>query len=173
VIALSGLLPISSAMAQIALPEGVPPANVTCPGGAVFSAGSGPEVQVTRIGILDQRNPLAPLTDAPSLSVVEVRIRGKLAAAYGPGFDAMRRGGPPEDLEREFGNAIRWEPNLASLPRNLQIVAEDSAEVIAKLRFVKCLTPGKARPERERAIRPNEAPAPVPRAVPLPRGALQ
>ena len=128
-----------------------------------------------RIGTLDQRNPLAPLTNAPPSIVVEVTIRGKLASAHGPSFQQLRRGGPPQDLERELGNPIQWEPNLATLPREVLIVGEERAEVIAKLRFVKCSAapaPPVRRPVKSKA-KPRDAPAAPSKPVgPLPRGAI-
>ena len=116
---------------------------MTCAGVAVFSAGGGPEVHVLRRGMLDQRNPLAPSTNVPPATVLEVTIRGKLAAAYGPTFQEMRRAGPPQELEREIGNPIRWGPNLAELPHDIVIVG-DNREVIANLRYLKCLPQPKA-----------------------------
>jgi hypothetical protein len=76
--------------------------EVTCAGVAVFSVGGGPEVHVLRRGMLDQRNPLAPSTNVPPATVLEVTIRGKLAAAYGPTFQEMRRAGPQHKFQRRY-----------------------------------------------------------------------
>jgi hypothetical protein len=150
--------------------------NVACPGAAVFSAGSGPEVHVTGIGTLDQRNPLAPAPQARPATVLEVRIRGKLASATGPSFQELRRGGPPQDLERELGNRIVWEADLSTLPHNLLIVGEERGEVIAKLRFVKCAPSPKVPPRQQQPVRPRakEKPAPAPQQPvgPIPQGAI-
>ena len=150
--------------------------EVTCAGVAVFSAGGGPEVHVLRRGMLDQRNPLAPSTNVPPATVLEVTIRGKLAAAYGPTFQEMRRAGPPQELEREIGNPIRWEPNLAELPHDI-LVLGDTREVIANLRYLKCL-PGRKQPpapEERAKSKPRQAPSAKEQgpAFQLPRGALE
>jgi len=150
--------------------------EVTCAGVAVFSAGGGPEVHVLRRGILDQRNPLAPSTNVPPATVLEVTIRGKLAAAYGPTFQEMRRAGPPEELERQIGNPIRWGPNLAELPHDIVILG-DNREVIANLRYLKCLPRRKQSPARDEGAssKPREAPSAKEQgpALQLPRGALE
>jgi hypothetical protein len=185
VLALSCFLSRSPAFAQTGLPpaadalaDRAESATVGCPGAAVFSAGGGPEVHVMRVGTLDQRNPLAPLTDAQPATVLEVKIRGKLAAAYGPNFQELRRAGPPQDLERELGNAIEWKSNLAELPRNMLILGSEKAEVIARLQFVKCLAIPKARPPREERVKaPSAKPPSTSRqerpALPIPRGTLE
>jgi hypothetical protein len=152
--------------------------DITCAGPVVYWAGSGPEVHVIRRGIIDQRSPLAPRADASAATVLDVRIRGKSASAYGPSFEKMRRAGPPQELEKEFGTAIKWGANLASLPREILLVANDGAEVVAKLRFVKCLPPPKARPARVQPAkpRPTEAPPTAKQrlpAAPVPQGAIQ
>jgi hypothetical protein len=80
----------------------------------------------------------------------------------------MRRAsGTPEDLERELRRAIRWEPNLASLPDAILIVGEDDSEVIARLRFVKCVTS----PNRQHGP-PAKAPARRVPEDPLPLGTI-
>jgi hypothetical protein len=156
--------------------DGASSSDVICAGVAVFSAGGGPEVHVVGRGSLDQRNPLAPLTDAPPATVLAVTIKGKSAATYGPSFQEMRRAGPPQDLEREMGNAIQWEANLASLPHQISILGDDN-EIIAKLRYVKCLPRKKAPPARPSTTsRPGEV-APATReqapAFPVPQGAMK
>jgi hypothetical protein len=184
-LALSCLLGTSVASAQSG--SGAKPSELTengansseviCTGVAVFSGGEGPEVHVLRRGTLDQRSPLAPLTNIPPAIVLEVAIRGKLAAAYGSSFQEMRRAGPAQELEREIGNPIQWEPNLASLPRNILIVGDDKG-VIANLGYLKCL-PGRkvpsARNDRAKppaGERPPAAKGPAP-AFPMPQGAMK
>jgi hypothetical protein len=184
-VALSCLIGTSAASAQSGTgtnpseltEDGANSSEVTCTGVAVFSAGEGPEVHVLRRGTLDQSSPLAPLTNIPPAMVLEVAIRGKLAAAYGPSFQEMRRAGPAQELEREIGNPIQWEANLASLPRNILIVGDDKA-VIANLGYLKCL-PGRKAPSarNDRAKprageRPPAAKGPAP-AFPVPQGAMK
>jgi hypothetical protein len=157
--------------------NGANSSEVTCTGVAVFSAGGGPEVHVLRRGTLDQRSPLAPLTNLPPAIVLEVTIRGKLAAAHGPSFQEMRRAGPPQELERETGNPIQWEPNLASLPRNILIIGDDKA-VVANLGYLKCL-PGRRAPSarndraKPRASEPPAAAKGQGPAFPVPQGAME
>jgi hypothetical protein len=145
---------------------------------AIYWAGSGPRVTVARQGALASRKPLEPDSAAVAMVVLEVRINEKAATAYGPGFDELRRGGPPGQLEQESGAAIRWSDGLAGLPATLTVVAEEGPEVIARLRFERCAA---------RAERPRERPRPAPRQAPtpdpapkrdtpptaLPRGAIQ
>jgi hypothetical protein len=107
----------------------------------------------------------------PSL-VLQVNINGKIATAYGPGFQEMRRAGPPQQLEEETGGKIEWEKGLRALPGIILIVSEDGPEVIARLQFIGCAT-ARNRPTRAKAPKPStnlEEQAP-PRA--LPRGAIQ
>jgi hypothetical protein len=152
-------------------------ADVTCAGAAVYWAGSGPEVHVTRRGTIGQSSPLAPQSGAEDATVLEVRIRGKPAAAYGPSFAEMRRAGPPHELEQQFGAAIQWDASL-SLPRQFLVVDDDASAVVARLRFVKCLPPPKARPARQQPARPRPAepppaPAELPPGISLPEGAIR
>jgi hypothetical protein len=144
---------------------------------AVYSAGSGPRVQVVRRGTLSRQNPLRPSSDPQSTLVLQVSINGKTAAAYGPSFEEMRRAGPPAWLERESGNAIDWEPDLAGLPQTITILSEDGPEVIARLRFAGCAAaakqPRQKRSPEKRVPQPAEPErqAPPPRA--LPEGAIR
>ena len=157
---------------------GAASSDVTCAGNAVYWAGSGPEVQVLRRGTIDQRSPLAPQAEALLATVLEVSIRGKPAATYGPSFHEMRRAGPPQELEKEFGAAIQWEGDLAGLPHEILLIGDDGTEVVARLRFVKCVARPKARPTREPTARSRPAEAspaakPKPPPVAVPRGAIQ
>jgi hypothetical protein len=146
-------------------------------GVAVYWAGSGPRIQVVRRGTLTERKPLDPDGPATELVVLEVRISGKLATAYGPSLDQLRRAGSPKQLEEEIGTQVRWQDHgLAGLPTALTVLAEDSPEVIARLRFEQCAS----RAERARAKPSAAKPVPDP-AVPrsnsaptaLPQGAIQ
>ncbi len=99
-----------------------------------------------------------------------IRIRrgagGKVAPAYGPSFEGMRRAGPPSQLEEETGSSITWASDLSGLPISINIIAEESSEVVARLRFEGCgsrLAPSlpRRRPAREpeqRDIAPTGAP---------------
>jgi len=109
--------------------------------------------------------------------VLEVAIRGKLAAAYGPSFQEMRRAGPPQELERETGNPIQWEPNLASLARNILVIGDDKG-VIANLGYLKCLPGRKAPTARNDRAKPRAGERPAAAkgqapAFPVPQGAME
>jgi hypothetical protein len=145
-----------------------PSGNETCSDVALYSAGSGPQVQVVRRGSINQNAFSGAL---PSL-VLQVNINGKIATAYGPDFQEMRRAGPPQQLEEETGGKIEWETGLRALPGIILIVSDDGPEVIARLQFIGCAT-ARNRPMRAKAPKPSTKPeeqAP-PRA--LPRGAIQ
>jgi hypothetical protein len=140
------------------VPQPTPTPEVACgTHGAVYWAGSGPEVQVVRRGTMDQHNPLRPAPDPPAV-VLQVSIGGKTATAYGPSFESMHRAGPPQQLEEESGSRIKWDSNLDGLPSTFQIVAEDGPEIIARLQFQKCAPPPKQARERDR---PGQAQAPA------------
>ena len=98
---------------------------------------------VTRRGYLDEVNPLTP---AIRLQVLQVSIAGKAATAYGPGFQALRRGPGPEQLERTMDAAIAWEQALGSLPSTMIILAEEGPAVVAKLRFKTCTAAARSKP---------------------------
>jgi hypothetical protein len=143
---------------------------------AVYWAGSGPRVNVTRRGVLSERKPLEPKAAATESIVVEVRISGKLATAHGPSFDAMRRAGPPSQLEEETGSAITWANDLSGLPKMFNILAEEGPEVVARLRFEACGARLAAPPERIRPARkPDASSSPKRDSAPthLPQGAIQ
>jgi hypothetical protein len=183
--ALSWVLGASPALSQAGPPAttarppepGAASAEVSCAGTPIYWAGSGPEVRVLRRGTIDQRSPLAPQDEALLATVLEVSIRGKAAATYGPSFHEMRRAGPPYEVEQQFGAAIQWESELAGLPHEILLVGDDGADVVARLRFVKCVARPKPRPARERAApsRPTEAPAAAQQRPPIavPQGAIQ
>ena len=169
------VLSIPGASPSLGQTAGTASPEATCAGPAVYWAGSGPEVHITRRGTINQRSALDPQAEARTATVLEVTIRGKPAAAYGPSFEEMRRAGPSQELEQEFGAAIQWEAGLATLPHEILLIADDGADVVARLRFVKCLPPPKARAPRERPARsrPAEAPAPAKPPAVVPQGAIQ
>ena len=122
-----------------------------------------------RLGSMEEFNPLTSRSSGHPI-VLDVAIRGKRAAAYGRTFEELRRAGPPEDLERELRRTIAWAPDLTGLPRNILIVGDDGTEVIARLRFMRCLASGKPRPAQEQPKPPlRRAPAV---ADPLPLGTI-
>jgi hypothetical protein len=148
--------------------------EVTCPGSASYSAGAGPDVVVTRRGYLDEVNPLTPATHINRRQVLRVNIAGKTATAYGPGFQALRRGPGPEQLEQIMNAAITWEQALGSLPSTMVILAEDGPEVVAKLRFKTCTAAARSRSGAQPKtydVQQEDREPPPPRA--LPRGAIQ
>jgi hypothetical protein len=180
------LLSTSPVFAQAApvAPEGTEggakkdPADVACAGAAAYSAGSGPQVHVVRRGSMSLQNALRPLSGAAPVVVLQVTISGKVATAHGPGFEEMRRGGPPQQLEEESGSRIMWDKNLGALPRTILIVGDDRSEPIARLRFVACTNVPKVAPAGDRAVRtrgPNAGAKPPEQAPTraLPQGAIQ
>jgi hypothetical protein len=143
--------------------------HLGCPGAVAFWAGSGPEVHVTRVGSMEEFNPLTSASSGPPI-VLEIRIRGKLTAAYGRSFQALRRAsGTPDDLQRELRRTIRWEPKLASLQDTILIVGENERDVIARLRFVRCLTSPNRQPVHGP---PSKAPTRRPHPDPFPLGTI-
>ena len=164
-------------------PEPSPSTQGTTCGGkaALYEGENGFQMWVTRRGRVSNDNPLRPAAAAPSL-VLQVVINGRGATAHGPDYASLLRGGPPQQLEGEMGQAIEWEAKLDRVPQNLQIVAEGGTEVLARLLFRRCGDVPKAaprssetkRPARSRAATPAE-PAP-PTGLPprgLPQGAIQ
>jgi hypothetical protein len=172
--------PVSSANAQDKTPEAVPrpPAaeaqspsaanDLACDGGPViYWAGSGPKVQVRRLGKISQENPLRLNSEVVPALVIEVNINGKIATAHGQSFEAMRRAGPPQQLEEESGQPIEWDAKLAGLPKTILILSDQGSEVVARLQFTEC---GKApKPARRRDL-PAKAQLPNP---PSPRSASE
>jgi len=88
----------------------------------------------------------------------------------------MRRAGPAQELERETGNPIQLEPNLADLPRNILIIGDDKA-VIANLGYLKCLPGRKAPSARNDRAKPQAGGRPAAKgqapAFPVPQGAME
>jgi hypothetical protein len=149
--------------------------EVTCAGLASYSAAAGPDVVVTRRGYLDEVNPLTPATHVKRLQVLQVSIAGKTATAYGPGFQALRRGPGPDQLEQTMDAAVAWEQALGTLPSTMIILAEEGPEVVAKLRFKTCTAAARSKPPSRSEPKTGDSQegqeAPPPKA--LPRGAIQ
>ena len=140
---------------------------------------SGPKVQVLRHGSFRQRKALEPEGASTEAVVVEVRIEGKSASAYGPSFDRLQRGPASQELEQEVGDRIRWRDGPASLPPALVILSDEGSEVVARLRFEGCGTgsAGSAGcPRRSKQQTPTWQANPPASGIPsrtLPRGAIQ
>jgi len=91
----------------------------------------------------------------------------------------MLRGGPPDRIQELYAAPIRWSATNDDLPEAIQIVSEDSSEVLASLEFRECASPPKRQvkpPPKVQAPKPppdggtGDAP---PRKVPLPKGAIE
>lgn len=144
---------------------------------AQYAAESGAKVWVVRRGRMSQQNPLRPSPDQPPAIVLQVTIEGRVAAAYGPGFDAMLQGGPPEQIEQESGNPIEWLRTLDPLPETIQIVANGRTSAVARLRFEQCGTAPRSQADAARAAprrRTDAEPGSpeIPRGLSIPRGAI-
>src|SRR5215207_8159147 len=145
---------------------------------ALYSGEDGFQTWVTRKGEIEAKNPLRPLSGG-RLIVLQVLIRGNVATAYGPDFARMLRGGPPDRIQELHGAPIKWAATNNALPGTIHIVAEDSPDVLARLRFKECGAPPKAQTTptgKPPAPKPSSVPAPGtmerPRNMPLPSGAL-
>jgi hypothetical protein len=152
------------------LAAGPPPAaphDTTCGArAALYTDEKGGAVWVTRKGQILHENPLRPLSKE-RVFVLEVMIAGKLATAYGPDASSLLRGGPPESVEKTFGEKIEWGNSDGAMPEHLQIV-ESAGEVLARLRFKECGdAPRQQRPEQAKT--PPRTPSPD--AKPVPRKA--
>lgn len=117
------------------------------------------ELWVTRSGSITIDNPLRPLT--PDVTrVLQVVIGGKVATAYGPDLQSLRRGAGPTVLEGVIGGAVRWDASLVTLPDTLPILS-DSGDVLAAFTFRACGTAPAARtlaaPKPRRTAPPADA----------------
>ena len=149
-----------------------PDARVLCNHAGLYWAGSGPQVQVIRRGALTLANGQRPLENPSRSLALQVRINGKLATAYGPTYDKMRRAGPPNQLEDETGSKIQWEKTLGALPNRILILSDDESEVIARLEFLGCgSSDNPATKPSTRSPSHDAADQALPRT--LPRGAIQ
>jgi len=146
-----------------------PDARVLCNHAGLYWAGSGPQVQVIRRGALTLANGQRPLENPSRSLALQVRINGKLATAYGPTYDKMRRAGPPNQLEDETGSKIQWEKTLGA---RILILSDDESEVIAHLEFLGCgSSDNPATKPSTRSPSHDAADQALPRT--LPRGAIQ
>jgi hypothetical protein len=152
---------------------------------ALYQADNGSSVWITRKGRLGQADPLRPLSGQASELVLQASIEGRVVTAYGPSFAHMVRGGSVQELESQRGALIAWDPQVAGLAPELQTVSEDGSGAATRLTFRRCGTAPSVNREATRKIvpklpKPASAPAPaaegsgleVPRAMPLPQGAL-
>ncbi len=144
---------------------------------AVYAGEKAFQMWVTRKGMIATENPLRP-GSPERIIVLQVLIRGNVATAYGPDFARMLRGGPPDRIQELYAAPIRWAATNDELPEAIQIVSEDSSDVLARLQFKECASP----PKRQ-AKPPPKVPAPKPPPdggtgdsppkVPVPKGALE
>lgn len=162
-------------------------AGAACgPKAARYAGENGLALWVTRQGTMSLDNPLRPSSTGEAV-VLQVTIQGKVATAYGPSVAALLRGGPPQQLEAETGQPIKWRAALGEMPASLQIVADDQTAVLGKFEFKECATPPKAPATTASqgrrapagaaapgALPPGLAPAPGEGRPPLrmPRGAI-
>ncbi|GJD55303.1 hypothetical protein [Methylobacterium dankookense] len=113
-----------------------PPSLACGPKAARYEGEKGFQLFVTRAGRAEVENALRPLTPEVT-QVLQVTIGSKVATAYGPDLDALRRGGPPSAIEARLGTAIKWQDGLPALPDPLAIVGEDG-QPLARLGFREC-----------------------------------
>jgi hypothetical protein len=140
---------------------------------ALYAAGKTFRMWVTRKGSLAEENPLRPLTK-DQLTVLQIVVNNKVASAYGPDFDNMRRGGPPQQLEAANHTTIAWQPVPDELPRAIRVVADDGTLVLGPITFVECgdaptvmAAPAPRKPRKPAASTGEARPS-----VALPQGAI-
>ncbi|MCJ2100077.1 hypothetical protein [Methylobacterium sp. E-046] len=131
---------------------------------ARFESGKGFKMVITRAGQVRTTNPLRPLTPEVN-EVLQVVIAGKVATAYGPDFNTLRRGSAAAAIEAMLGGPIPWQPTLPVLPDALTIVAEEGAP-LAQLAFKACEAPPAVKAPKAEARK--KAPA---RRTPAPKAA--
>lgn len=121
-------------------PAAAPPVEQPCgPRAARFEGAKGFKMVVTRAGQVQTTNPLRPLT--PEINeVLLVVVGGKVATAYGPDFNTLRRGSAPAAIEAMLGGPIRWQAALPTLPDPIAIVSEEGSP-LAQLAFRACEDP--------------------------------
>lgn len=153
-------------------------ANKSCGSKAALYGGEQAfQMWVTRRGRITAANSLRP-GSPDEVIILQLLIRGNVATAYGPDFSRMLRGGPPDRVQELHAAPIRWETTNDGLPETVQIVSEDSSDVLARLRFKECGSPPKrqtkppAKPLTSKPA-PESGAADPPLKVPLPKGALE
>jgi hypothetical protein len=145
---------------------------------ALYAGEKAFQMWVMRKGRISADNALRP-GSKDEVIVLQVLIRGNVATAYGPDFARMVRGGAAERVQELYAAPIRWEAKNDQLPATIQIVAEDSADVLARLQFKECGSPPKRQvkpPAKVQAPKPppdGDAGDPPPSKGPLPKGALE
>ncbi len=114
----------------------IPPSPSECEGRASQYGAGGIRVWVVRQGIVEQDNPLRPLT-RDRLTVLQVVVNGRSATAFGPDLQNMRQGGAPARLQEEIGQPIHWLSGSPP-PDAFRIVAEDGRVLLGPLAFEGC-----------------------------------
>lgn len=139
--------------AAVSAPPPAEPPSACGAQAALYEGAKNFSAHVTRLGRIEVENPLRPLT--PDVTrVLQVTIGGKSATAFGPEFDALRRGPAPSALEAQLGGSVRWEAALPLLPPTLTIVSE-AGETLARLSFRACTeAPAVKAPPPEAARKP-------------------
>jgi hypothetical protein len=121
---------------------------------AVYTGDKGFRLLVRRTGRATEENPLRPLSKENVL-VLEVLIAGKPATAYGPDFLRMLRGGSADELQKILGQPITWDATNDVIPEIIQIVSEDTSQVLTQVRFKECTD--LPRPEARGRVTPPPA----------------
>jgi hypothetical protein len=134
------------------------------------------KIFVTRRGTMVQDNPLRPLTNDQFI-ILQIVVNNRMASAYGPDFDNLRRAGAPQTLEAAGGTKITWASQPEAMPRSLRVVAEDGAVVLSPIVFSACAEAPKVAAPPPVSKRPTKAPGPeaykAPRpSIALPQGAI-
>jgi hypothetical protein len=134
------------------------------------------KIFVTRRGTMVQDNPLRPLTNDLFI-ILQIVVNNRMASAYGPDFDNLRRAGAPQTLEGMAGTKITWASRPEAMPRSLRVVAEDGAVVLSPIVFSACAEAPKVAAPPPVVKRPTKAPGPeaykAPRpSIALPQGAI-
>ena len=144
-----------------------PPSRACGPKAARYEGEKGFQLFVTRVGRIEVENPLRPLTPEVT-EVLQVTIGSKVATAYGPDLDALRRGGAPGTIEAQLGTGIKWQEGVPVLPDPLAIDAEDG-KPLASLGFRECVEPPPVQAPPPAVVRKDPKEAKPPRNAQKPR----
>ena len=123
---------------------------------AQYGAGA-VRVWVVRQGVVEQDNPLRPLS-RDRLTVLQVVVNGRSATAFGPDLQNMRQGGSPARLEEEIGQPISWQSG-STAPESFRIVAEAGRVLFGPLAFESCGDAPAVAAEKPAAAKPRQGTA--------------